>query len=612
MASKINADEFVDREGEGKPTLPKGVVLSGVTTITTAVVAENEVANSTGINVGIITSTHFAGNLTGDVNAGIVTVTSQSVIGSAVTISASGIDIGAGVITATSYAGSGANLTGIGATIMTWEYNPDPYVSVNTWTTGIGITFNQKIKAGTGNITIRETNASGTVVENFGIGSSVTISGNSLTFTPTSSLGGGRVYYVELPSGVITNMAGDSYVGTAYTFSTAAGTPQLWVWGSQDYDNSVKTGILGLNNTVSYSSPVQLPGTTWSKLGTAFDYAGHTSHMGAIKTDGTLWTWGSNYQGSLGQNQQHDIKTSSPAQVGSDTTWASISPNFGGCAAVKTDGTLWSWGYGGWVGWLGENDRVNRSSPIQVPGFSGASTGEGKVSVGNRNWMVVKTNGELWVCGNNNEGFLGVNQAPGVIGIYSSPVQVPGTNWNTVLTRSAYWSMGGKTDGTLWVWGGGVGGSGRTGDNGAGANQRSSPAQVPGTDWVTDKGGYYATGSAIAAIKTDGSLWTWGSGSQGQTAQNDEVSRSSPIQVGTDTNWNKIGGGGSHFIATKTDGTLWVWGNNDSGNDGKGALGLNNMIEYSSPIQLGTDIVWTSDQIAGGGIQSYVMLEASP
>ena len=97
-----------------------------------------------------------------------------------------------------------------------------------------------------------------------------------------------------------------------------------------------------MNNLVSYSSPVQLPGTTWSKLPVGADYAGHRIHMGAIKTDGTLWTWGSNYQGSLGQNQQHDIKTSSPAQVGSDTTWASISPNFGGCAAVKTDGTLWS------------------------------------------------------------------------------------------------------------------------------------------------------------------------------------------------------------------------------------------------------------------------------
>ena len=198
MASKINADEFVDREGEGKPTLPKGVVLSGVTTITTAVVAENEVANSTGINAGIITSTHFAGNLTGDVNAGIVTVTSQTVVGSAVTISASGIDIGAGVITATSYAGSGANLTGLGATIMVWEYNPDVSDMAVPFDTGIGITFNQKIKAGSGNITLRKDSASGTVVENFGIGSSVTISNNELTISPTSDLEESQVYHLSI------------------------------------------------------------------------------------------------------------------------------------------------------------------------------------------------------------------------------------------------------------------------------------------------------------------------------------------------------------------------------------------------------------------------------
>jgi len=260
MASKINADEFVDREGEGKPTLPKGVVLSGVTTITTAVVAENEVANSTGINAGIITSTHFKGNLTGDVNAGIVTVTSQTVIGSAVTISASGIDIGAGVITATSYAGSGANLTGLGATIMIWEYNPDPYDTAVTFDTGIGITFNQKIKAGSGNITLSIANAgvAGTVVENFGIGNSVTISGNSLSFTPTSNLTATRDYCITLPSGVITNMAGDNYVGTAYTFQARAYSYELWMWGRNNYGQS------GQNNQTNYSSPVQIPGTEWT------------------------------------------------------------------------------------------------------------------------------------------------------------------------------------------------------------------------------------------------------------------------------------------------------------------------------------------------------------
>lgn len=277
MASKINADEFVDREGEGKPTLPKGVVLSGVTTITTAVVAENEVANSTGINVGIITSTHFAGNLTGDVNAGIVTVTSQTVIGSAVTISASGIDIGAGVITATSYAGSGANLTGLGATIMIWEYNPDPGDSLVTVDTGIGITFNQKIKAGSGNITLRKDSSSGDLVENFGIGSSVTIAGNELSFTPTSNLDSGQTYYISLPSGVITNMASESYVGTAYTFKTPINVPMTWGDGA--------AGQLAQNNEIRYSSPVQISGTGWTIINGG-------SHKLGVKTDGTLWGMG--------------------------------------------------------------------------------------------------------------------------------------------------------------------------------------------------------------------------------------------------------------------------------------------------------------------------------
>ena len=361
MASKINADEFVDREGESKPTLPKGVVLSGVTTITTAVVDGNEVANTGGISVGIITSSHFAGNLIGDVNAGIVTVTSQTVIGSAVTISSQGIDIGAGVITATSYAGSGANLTGIGATIMVWEYNPDPSDMSVPVASGIGITFNQKIKAGSGNITLRETNGSGTVVENFGIGSSVTISNNELSITPTSDLSELQNYHLSYPSGVITNMAGENYVGTAYTFQTLGYNYNLFGWGNNEEGN------LGQNNVNNgHSSPVQVPGTSWAYASVSSD-----TFILATKTDGTLWAWGNNDEGQLAQNDAGTTNRSSPTQI-PGTTWDysdfnKISCEFYSCGAIKTDGTLWMWGHNN-RGQLGQNEGLgkDKSSPCQV------------------------------------------------------------------------------------------------------------------------------------------------------------------------------------------------------------------------------------------------------
>ncbi len=577
MASKINADEFVDREGEGKPTLPKGVVLSGVTTITTAVVAENEVANTGGINVGIITSTHFAGNLTGDVNAGIVTVTSQSVIGSAVTISASGIDIGAGVITATSYAGSGANLTGIGATIMIWEYNPDPYDTAVTFDTGIGITFNQKIKAGSGNITLREDNASGTVVENFGIGSSVTIADNSLSLTPASDLSEGQVYYLELPSGVITNMAGDNYVGTAYTFQARAYDYQLWAWGY----NAGGIGNLGLNNHTEYSSPVQIPGTTWRHAGNTYGQ-GYTTW--ATKTDGTLWMWGSNGQGELGQN---DIASrSSPIQI-PGTNWSDMvhggNTTNNASAAVKTDGTLWVWGTN-FRGNLGQNQSPGTlggvSSPVQIPGTTW-NTARGTMGGGVINLKAIKTDGTLWEWGYGGYGSMGLNLPDATY--YSSPVQLPGTTWSNIAV-SKYYTLATKTDGTLWSWG--YGGYGSLGVNNR--TTYSSPIQIPGTTWATGEGKIADGLSSVLAIKTDGTLWSWGRNDQGMLGHNqpDNSARSSPVQI-PGTTWDQVSMQNLTSMATKTDGTLWVWGYN-----AVGQLAQNDIAQYSSPTQIpGTD--WT-------------------
>jgi len=579
MASKINADEFVDREGEGKPTLPKGVVISGVTTITTATVADNEVANSTGINAGIITSTHFKGNLTGDVNAGIVTVTSQTVVGSGVTISASGVHA-TGVITATSYAGSGANLTGIGATIMVWEYNPDPGDMMVPFASGIGITFNQKIKAGSGNITLREDSASGTVVENFGIGSSVTISNNELTITPSSNLSENKIYHLSYPSGVITNMAGESYVGTAYTFKSLAYNYELWMWGRNN-DGSGGGGGLGQNNTTTVSSPVQVPGTTWRKVQTT-DWQSTTL---ATKTDGTLWSWGANGSGVLGHNEEA-THYSSPVQI-PGTTWKDIGANsLYQSSATKTDGTLWTWGSSSYGG-LAQNNQTSYSSPVQV----GSDTTWDKPVAGYNSRGAIKTDGTLWMWARNHVGQLGLNNRTN----YSSPVQIPGTTWSD-FQGSTGGQIAVKTDGTLWAWG-----ENHNGEFGipslAHEARRSSPVQIPGTNWSTIiSKGYRCT----AALKTDGTLWVWGLNHRGDLGQNDTTSRSSPVQI-PGTTWSFVASAHSGaFYATKTDGTLWSWGYN-----GYGRLGHNSTAALSSPTQIpGTDWITEDGYWGNGSINS--------
>jgi len=586
MASKINADEFVNREGEDKPTLPKGVVLSGVTTITTAVVAGNEVANSAGINAGIITSTHFAGNLTGDVNAGIVTVSSQTVIGSAVTISASGIDIGAGVITATSYAGNGANLTGLGATIMVWEYNPDPSDMGVPFASGIGITFNQKIKAGSGNITLRKDSSSGTVVENFGIGSSVTISNNELTISPTSNLEEAQVYHISYPSGVITNMAGESYVGTAYTFKALAYDYKLFGWGSNEH------GDLGQNNRTAETSPKQIVGTTWSKIRSG---GFSRSAVLATKNDGTLWSWGYNVDGQTGQNGANPAmhSVSSPTQL--PGSW---SDNFCGgkrSVAVKANGTLWCWGSGPYGG-VGNNNRTSYSSPVLIGSATTWSTTHGKCAAGEISAFAIKTDGTLWGWGQNDGGAIGVSPT----GHRSSPTQIPGTTWSEVdVNYTATFAI--KTDGTLWSWGSNQWGA--LGQNNPHNTNYSSPKQIPGTTWRRVRSLTYGCG----AVKTDGTLWTWGRANWGTiyNHQSPNVHRSSPVQV-PGTTWNNIFAGGyMHFIATKTDGTIWAWGN-----AGNGGLGQGNTTQYSSPVQIpGTTWNYAA---SGKGNASYAIQQIEP
>lgn len=198
-----------------------------------------------------------------------------------------------------------------------------------------------------------------------------------------------------------------------FSYSTVAiktnGT--LWAWGRNS------DGRLGLNDTSNKSSPTQVGSSTnWSKVEMANDYCA------AIKTDGTLWVWGNNNDGQLGLNDT--VKRSSPTQVGALTNWSLISPSFENSLAIKTDGTLWGWGANaGYAGTLGLNDTVSRSSPTQI----GSDTSWSLVRTFATVTGAIKTNGTLWMWGNNNNGQLGFNTT---YQSKSSPTQLgTGTNW---------------------------------------------------------------------------------------------------------------------------------------------------------------------------------------
>ncbi len=245
----------------------------------------------------------------------------------------------------------------------------------------------------------------------------------------------------------------------------------LWSWGRNN------VGQLGQNNQISRSSPVQVGAlTTWSNIS-----IGNLSCL-ATKTDGTLWSWGYNYYGQLGQNIAYSINKSSPVQVGALTTWSNISAGVASCLATKTDGTLWSWGRNQ-VGQLGQSDVIDRSSPVQV----GALTTWSKVSTNHYSCLATKTDGTLWSWGYNVYGQLGQNIAYTIN--RSSPVQIGAlTTWLNI-SAGQYSCLATKTDGTLWSWG--RNDRGQLGQSNV--INRSSPVQVGAlTTWLNISAGRYS------------------------------------------------------------------------------------------------------------------------
>ena len=362
-------------------------------------------------------------------------------------------------------------------------------------------------------------------------------------------------------------------------------TPELWTWGRNG------NGQLGDNTTIIRSTPVTTfaGGTNWKQV------AGGYNHTAAIKTDGTLWTWGLNAYGILGDNTTTDRSTPVTTFAGG-TNWKQVACGSSHTAAIKTDGTLWTWGRN-IAGELGDNTAIYRSTPVTT--FAGGTNWK-QVACGTYHTAAIKTDGTLWTWGRNSSGRLGDNTTTD----RSTPITTfaGGTNWKQVACAGSN-TAAIKTDGTLWTWG--LNDFGALGDNTTIIRSTPVTTFAGGTNWKQVACG----GGHTAAIKTDGTLWTWGLNyifgvNIGALGDNTIISRSTPVTTfAGGTNWKQVACGGFHTAAIKTDGTLWVWGCNDLTAfvpNSLGTLGDNTIITRSTPVTTfagGTN--WK--QVAGGG-----------
>jgi alpha-tubulin suppressor-like RCC1 family protein len=434
----------------------------------------------------------------------------------------------------------------------------------------------------------------------------------------------GYNYYGQLGDGSNVNKSTPTQIGTDTNWQSVQGGAghtlaiktdgTLWAWGGNEY------GLLGDGSNVNKSTPTQIGNdSNWQSV-----QAGY-AHSIAIKADGTLWGWGSNYYGQL--DDAINANSYSPIQIGNETNWQTVQAGYFHNIAIKTDGTLWAWGQNS-NGQIGDGTTVNKSVPTQIGNESNWQSAQ----AGWEHTLAIRTDGTLWAWGSNEYGQLGDGNTVDKL----SPIQVGNeSNWQSVQTGSAN-SFAIKTDDTLWAWGnkeqGRLGfinrggtfiptqympfiswqwksvvagtdhtiaikaddtlwawGSNLYGGLGDGTNVRkSTPIQIGNeSNWQSVQGGDYHS----LAIKSDGSLWAWGANHKGQLGDGTTVNKSTPIQIGTDTNWQSVQAGGDHSLAIKSDGTLWAWGKNDYGQLGDGTE-----TNKSTPIQIGSDSNWQSVQ----------------
>jgi len=340
----------------------------------------------------------------------------------------------------------------------------------------------------------------------------------------------------------------------------------LYAWG---FNN---VGQLGDGTTISRSSPVQIGNPsiyTWTDI-----VAGLNFSVG-LRGDNLLFTWGLNTNGQLGDLNAGTSNRSSPIQVGT-SSWNAVSAGGSHVVAIRSDKSLWAWGLNS-LGQLGTNDLSTRSSPVQI-----SSSSWSIVSAGNTHTTAITTDGKLYTWGDNTVGTLG----------YTIPPQTY-YSWTSVAGNADY-TVAIRNDGLLFAWG--TNNFGQLGD--FTTINRSSPVQIGSNSWSVVTANAPTGGGPVLAIRSDGTLWGWGYNVTGVLGLGDTAYRSSPVQVSGGGSWIAVASSKSHTVALKSDYNLYTWGLGTSGQLGDG------LVSRSSPVKVGTSN-WT--KVSAGDTSSYAI-----
>lgn len=362
----------------------------------------------------------------------------------------------------------------------------------------------------------------------------------------SSQLGDGSSQSRAVPVRVL-GLGGVVAIGMGINHTLALkGDGTVWAWGA---NNSGQLGEPAYLYT--QSAPVQV-----SALSGVIAITTGGNHTLALKGDGTVWGWGSNYYGQLGDGTL--ITRTSPVQLVGLSGVSALGGGYFHSAALLTDGTVMVWG-GNPHGQLGDGTADNHISPLSVAGLVGVRA----VAAGQRHSLAAKNDGTVWFWGNNSAGQAG----DGTLLMHPDPLQVSGLSAATSVAAAADRSLVLTGGGTVWSWGHDEAGNGS-----------DIPTVVAGlADVVAIAVGPYPA----LAVKSNGTVMAWGDNAFGEVGDGSTTRRLTPVPVAALAGVLSVAAGSRHSLALKSDGTVWAWGRNNYGQLGDGTT-----IQRLEPVQV--------------------------